>query len=302
MPTEIDLDSFVGALDAAMQAHLEWSRRILRCAVLHVPPGVDVMNAEAHRLCQFGRWFIADRQIFSTLHAERSDRLELEHRQMHNAVRTLCERLLAGQPAAVEDFQLFENSQRNLIDQLAFFKSLPVSTKSQVDALTGLPLRHCMEKDFDLLSQNVRRRGSVEIAMLVDVDNFKLINDSHGHAGGDVVLQRIACTLKRVLRDNDQVYRYGGEEFVLLMELPCHSQAENGAAERVLRAVRKLSIELHGSIVHPTVTIGIAIASPDDTLGSLIARADGAMYVGKASGRNCYKVAPAQGGRSPAPS
>ncbi|WP_295999913.1 diguanylate cyclase [Rugamonas sp.] len=281
---------------------MEWSRRILRCAVLHVQPGTDVMNAEAHRLCKFGQWFLADRQIFSALHDERSDRLEREHRQMHNAVRTICEHLLAGRPAAVEDFQLFEDSQRDLIDQLAFFKSLAVSKKSQVDALTGLPMRHCMEKDYDSLSKCVRQRGGVEIAMLVDVDNFKLINDSHGHAGGDVVLQKIACTLKRVLRDNDQVYRYGGEEFVLLMVLPCHIKAENSAAERVLRAIRRLSIKLKDSIVHPTVTIGIAIAGAEDTLGSLIERADGAMYIGKASGRNCYKVAQAQGEQPAAPS
>ncbi|MBP9085946.1 MAG: diguanylate cyclase [Kofleriaceae bacterium] len=290
----MELKQFVSELDAAMQAHLEWSRKVLRCAVVRTTPGDDVLKAEAHLLCSFGRWFTQHRINFEVLDAARTQALETQHHAMHDAIRVICNRVLYGEAGQAEDLDQFESTQRQLVDLLAFFKTLAVSRSSQIDPLTALPLRHRMEQDFDLLSKHIRHRGSVQLVMIVDVDHFKAVNDQYGHAGGDLVLQSLATTLKRVIRDDDLVYRYGGEEFLLLMELSATPHAEDFAATRVLEAVRAMSVELpNGVTVTTTVTIGVALAGEDESLESAIHRADLALYKGKASGRNRHVLAEA---------
>jgi diguanylate cyclase (GGDEF)-like protein len=290
--SRFDLENFVAELDVATQAHLEWTRRVLRCAVLHDSPGDDVLKAESHTLCRFGIWFQRQRTHFEMFDPNRTDSLEVEHQRMHGAIRRICGRIMAGEPGLAGDLDEFEATQRHLVDQLAYFKTLAVSQSSQVDALTGLPLRHRMEQDFDLLTKHLRRRGSAQMVMLSDVDHFKSINDQYGHAGGDAVLQQLAVTLKRVLRADDLVYRYGGEEFLMLMELPVAERAEELAAERVLEAVRAMSVVLpNGQMVNLTVTVGVALAAAEEKLSSVIQRADAAMYRGKSAGRNRYVIA-----------
>lgn len=202
---------------------------------------------------------------------------------MHDVIRAICSRVLEGKLGETADLDIFETTQTQLSDHLAYFKTLAITQSSQVDALTGLPLHHHMEQDFGLLTKHSRRHSSVLVVMMMDVDHFKAVNDQHGHAGGVDVLQHLAATLRRTLRDNNLVYRYGGEELLLLMELAAAEDAEV-AAERVLEAVRALSVA-------STVTIGIALAAEGENLVSVIQCADTSMYYGKASGRNCYVVA-----------
>lgn len=288
-----DLEQFVRELDAATQAHLEWTRRVLRCAVLRASPGDDVLSEDAHLRCRFGRWLVDHRAQFDLLDAERSDALEARHREMHRAIRLICQGVLDQRKGNPEELDTFEYTQRELVDHLAHFKTVAVAQSSQVDALTGLPLRHRMEQDFDLLSKHLRRRGSLQMVMLVDVDHFKSINDRFGHDGGDAVLQHLASTLKRSLRADDLVYRYGGEEFLLLMELPAAVGAEAQAAARVRDAIRGMQIELSvGTTIAITATIGVALTGPEENLTSVIRRADLAMYQGKSAGRDRFVVAP----------
>lgn len=114
-----------------------------------------------------------------------------------------------------------------------------------------------------------------------------------------MVLQQLAITLKQTLRADDLIYRYGGEEFLLLMELSVAKQdvleAVEHAARRVLDAVRALRVVLpDASTVRPTATIGIALTRPEESLDSVIKRADAALYAGKAAGRNRYVISAIQ--------
>ena len=293
---ELVLEQFAAELDAATQAHMEWSRRMLRCAVLHTSPGEDALSDKAHTLCHFGCWFTKHRANFDVLDADRTQALAGDHQDMHDAARAICQRVLEGQPGQLADLDKFESAQRQLIDHLAYFKTLIVSQYSQIDALTGLPLRHRMNQDFDLLNKHIRRRGSLQMVMMLDIDHFKSINDQHGHPGGDAVLQHLAVTLKQTLRTDDLVYRYGGEEFLLLMELKAEEQAlmaaVEHAAQRVLDAIRAMCVVLpDASTVRPTATIGVALTAPEESLSSVIQRADMALYKGKAAGRNRYMLA-----------
>ena len=287
---EFDFDKYVPELDAAEQAHLEWSHRILRCAVLRTLPDDDVFLPDAHVHCQFGGWLMAKRPWFEALDSKRTAALISVHQAMHDAIRGICLCMQDGLPGSIEDLDAFESSQSQLIEHLAHFKSLAMSLHTQLDALTGLPLRHRMQMDYALMAKRGRLHD-VLMVMMVDVDHFKAINDQHGHAAGDIVLRHIAATLKTVLRDEDLIYRYGGEEFVLMMRVSPEPLAQSYAAKRLLQAVRAQAIALAtGVSVRPTVTIGIAVALKGEGLASVIQRADRAMYAGKASGRDQFVV------------
>lgn len=291
--TEILYEQFSAELDAAMQSHMEWSRRVLRCAVLRTSPGHDVLRTEAHTLCRFGLWFTKNRFIFDKLDAEKARALEVNHRAMHDAIRDICNHVLDNQPGDPARLSTFETTQTLLVEYISQFKTLSTQLGSEIDPLTKLPLRHRLEHNFHILAKRVKRHIDLLAVMIIDIDHFKSFNDQHGHAAGDIVLTRLAACLKDVLRETDQAYRYGGEEFLVLLELPASDGVEI-AAQRVLEAVRALSVSLpNGAVVNITVTIGVALAVEGLPLDTIIQNADMALYKGKESGRNRFVIAPA---------
>lgn len=290
--TSTQLEQFVRELDAATQAHLGWTHRVLRCAVLQTPPGEDVLDEGAHTQCRFGHWLTDNRASFTALDGARTQDLEADHQRMHDAIRNLCRMILGGGAGQRADLDAFEASQLRLIDHLAHFKTLAVSQGSQLDPLTGLPLRHRMEQDFELLAKHSRSRGTALVVMMIDVDHFKLINDRYGHAVGDGVLHRLGAALKATLRTEDLIYRFGGEEFVALLELPTDDASVQGAAQRVLEAARAMEIPLSaGGDIRISVTVGVAVSREREGLAEVFKRADAAMYEGKAAGRDCSVIA-----------
>lgn len=149
------------------------------------------------------------------------------------------------------------------------------------DELTGLPNRHLV---VDRLHQAVtrRRRGLDPLTVLfVDLDDFKDVNDEHGHAAGDQVLRQVADRLASVVRPNDTLARLGGDEFVVVLE----GLDEAGADLLVERIRRVLAVPMAVSDQDRPVTvaasIGVAAAGPDETAADLLARADAAMYEAK---------------------
>ena len=159
------------------------------------------------------------------------------------------------------------------------------------DALTGLPNRMLLE---DRIAQAIAQadRQSQEFAVLViDLDRFKLINDSMGHRAGDDLLREVAQRLKNAVRTIDTTARLGGDEFVILLNAPV-SQTEAVAVARRGIQVMQPAIRLLGIDVHVSPSIGIAFYPKDGaTVDTLLARADAAMYTAKERGRNnvqCY--------------
>ena len=132
-------------------------------------------------------------------------------------------------------------------------------------------------------------------AIIIDIDHFKLFNDTYGHQGGDDCLKKVATTLqKTVKRSTDLVARYGGEEFVVVLP----KTDKNGAiriAEKIREEVEKLRIEHAASSTSSWVTVSIGVASSnichDGWKENLLAAADEALYQAKNSGRNQVKVA-----------
>jgi diguanylate cyclase (GGDEF)-like protein len=286
-----ETDTFIAELDAAVEAHMNWTRRILRCAVLRTSPGEDVLAPLAHTLCRFGGWFISNRSHFDAIDVQAAQRVEAVHQTMHDAIRSICADVLAGQPGQSANLEAFEQSQSELLGLLARFKTLILSSAVRQDPLTGLPLRYGIEHDFTLYQKDARRNRSLLYVVMIDIDHFKRINDSYGHPVGDIALRHLANTMKRSLRGNEPLYRFGGEEFLWLMQ--CKSVGEAGqSAHRLLTTIRTTPVPIaDGQSITLTVTLGLAQVGEQEELSSAITRSDVALYEGKNAGRDRYVFA-----------
>ncbi|MEM7543253.1 MAG: EAL domain-containing protein [Pseudomonadota bacterium] len=158
------------------------------------------------------------------------------------------------------------------------------------DALTGLPNRLMFNARLDIALTQAERRKTIGAVLFVDLDRFKNINDSLGHAAGDELLKQAAIRLRNCLRDDDTVARLGGDEFTLLLEDIRDSSNANLVAAKVLRSFKNPFI-LHGNSLVITPSIGICLF-PDNgrDIDTLLRNADAALYQAKELGRNAYAL------------
>ena len=155
------------------------------------------------------------------------------------------------------------------------------------DGLTGLHNRRYLDSHLQTLFERAASRQRPLSLLISDIDRFKRINDTHGHAAGDDVLREFARRLRKNVRGIDLACRYGGEEFVVVMPDTEQAVAER-VAERIRQEIEMLPFGPEGAAaLDVTVSIGVASISPAaDTLEALLKRADGALYEAKKSGRN----------------
>jgi diguanylate cyclase (GGDEF)-like protein len=166
-------------------------------------------------------------------------------------------------------------------------------TQSLRDPLTGLYNRRYMEDALDRYASLAERNGSATTVLMMDLDNFKRLNDQMGHAKGDAVLRDVAAQLVGGLRPSDVVCRYGGEELMVILP-DCGMEDARIKAEALRRRVEGLS-DVHDA----PVSISIGIASIPETSTSavdVVAMADAALYEAKRAGKNCVVNAEKRGG------
>lgn len=158
------------------------------------------------------------------------------------------------------------------------------------DALTGVSNRATFD-DTVTREINLAHRNDTDLSMLViDIDHFKRVNDSYGHAAGDEVIKSVAQLIQLSLRNTDHVFRYGGEEFVVLLEASDCEKARV-IADRILESVRQAAVVWQAQNLSVSVSIGLSCLTPADTASELFHRADRALYDAKNSGRDQYQVA-----------
>lgn len=248
------------------------------------------MKPMAHTLCRFGHWFTAHIAHFQAVDAGSVRRIEASHQTMHDAIRSICSDMMNGKPGKVADLESFEKSQSELLTLLANLKTFMVCHAAQIDPLTELPLRHNIENDFTHCLKDAERGGTLLYVAMIDIDNFKSINDKYGHPTGDKVLRHLAHTLKLFLRGNDYLYRYGGEEFLWLMRCQNAEQAEQ-SAHRTVTSIRNSPLLTEDGVrLDISITLGMARAHETEELPSVIKRADSALYNGKNAGRDRYVI------------
>jgi diguanylate cyclase (GGDEF)-like protein len=168
-----------------------------------------------------------------------------------------------------------------------------LSHQAQIDALTGLVNRRVFDETLEATVKAPATSGTALV--LIDVDSFKSVNDSHGHPVGDDVLVHLAAVLSQQVRDNDALLsRLGGDELAVLLN-PCTADAATQRAEQLLDAVRSSPLELaDGTLLSLSISVGVAhLPRNSDDIRALYSAADAALYEAKRAGRGRVVIASA---------
>ncbi len=278
--------SALAQLELTLENHQQWAESLVAGILANAPPAEENLVPGAHMLCDFGKWYYS--QTHSTVLTEQPlfTSLEKKHRTLHDAARRL---LLApaGAPKA-EAYRQFSSASSDMALHLRNLTQALLTCELTTDALTGIPNRRQMDEQLEeaiYAAANVL--GANACLALADLDHFKRINDTYGHAVGDEVLKAFSQLLITSMRDTDRIYRYGGEEFLVFM-----NHVDLQLAENILDRLREkishypLHVEGRPEPLNITVSFGIAQVCQNESLRSLIRRADAALYQAKKSGRN----------------
>lgn len=189
--------------------------------------------------------------------------------------------------AAKETLQRLQEANRDLQQMV-----VELEQAASTDRLTGIWNRRRLEESVRTEMERMARYGHSLCLLLIDVDHFKRINDEHGHATGDAVLQRLTTLLQGALRKVDSLSRWGGEEFVVL----CPNTASATAAAVAERLRREVAAGDFATVGKVTVSVGVAECAAGESWEEWFARADAALYRAKDAGRNQIRLAPEQAG------
>jgi len=156
---------------------------------------------------------------------------------------------------------------------------------SNIDPLTKLYNRKALEAELEELLRPSKERKLDLVIVMIDVDDFKRVNDTYGHIAGDKVLLFLAKLLKNSIREYDRAYRYGGEEFLVIFNRATKESAKK-VTERILNLIRNNKLIYKNKTIQITLSMGMTEHQKGDTAESLIERADAALYEAKKNGKD----------------
>ncbi|MDV7340926.1 GGDEF domain-containing protein [Terasakiella sp. A23] len=276
-----DLAEFVDQLTRAYRDHGEYIAELHQCMLFNDHP---LLTLEVLREnCDFCNLLtnIEDKEI--TEHHV-YQRLKKKHKVIHSLADQLV--ILARdnrlQPHEYDIFKRFCQKEAYYVDQL---KQLGTFSIAHVDDLTSLLTRDVMEEMIEKEWSRSQRNGSPFCVAMIDIDHFKKVNDTYGHPAGDQVLREIASIIDDNLRPYDEVFRYGGEEFLVLLPDTQLSKAVP-VLTRVHEAINVLTIQTEEAQIKATSSIGIASSVSHNTYTDVIEASDKLLYGAKEAGRN----------------
>lgn len=276
-----EIDKLLGELNSALESHYQWLVEVFRYISVRDIENPEITSENSHQVCQLGTWL--NRQL---LKKSENKGFILTIHQHHEDTHQICRELVTSiinKQANLELFNEFQASLQKLIMAIISFQRHLLQLRISHDALTGLPLRRILDESF--AKQVLDDSNGQLYVLIIDIDHFKRINDTYGHLVGDAVLRAFATKLQHCTRHYEPAYRFGGEEFIVILK----AHRDEDACATGLRLTQ--IIEQHEIIVPPfrlnlTVTCGLTKARPGEVLHSVLERADEAMYLGKQSGRN----------------
>jgi len=187
-----------------------------------------------------------------------------------NALIELFSQLLGG---SIGNIKLFEKTQ----------------LQATTDGLTGLVNHKTFYETLEKELWRSRRYGGKISVIMIDVDNLKKINDTHGHRTGDKVLRQISAKIKQCIRQIDTAARYGGDEFAVILPNTSLDDAVI-VAERMVGAVNSSTIQVQGEDIHLSISVGLGQYDSDTKPEDITSRSDEALYVAKHAGKNTVRV------------
>jgi diguanylate cyclase len=284
-----EAERIVRRLAPALHAHGMWVQRIHATLVCRTQPRSEDLQPEGHRAAELGHWFADENNEFIRRHPEYAQAAE-RHREVHARARALCAASAEGRDIPEDDYRAFAEALLRLDASLESLVKELWDLLRFTDPLTGIATRYAMLPRLREEHSRVQRTGMGCTVCMVDLDRFKQINDTWGHRAGDRVLAAVSAYLVANLRRYDQVCRYGGEEFVLMLPNTELAQAVP-IVDRLRRGLSELSIPIDSDTqVKITASIGIAPLIADQPISASIERADLAMYEAKRAGRDQVRV------------
>jgi len=269
----------------ALFDHEAWRDDISLTLICRLAPEPRDMDPEAHRTCRFGQWYFAQEAALLRDHSDFGE-IAAAHERAHRLASELLrthQDCLPIPPTAYEDFVAAMHHMR--LEAVAVIRDLENRLRN-LDPLTGAATRTGMLPKLREQQELVKRKVHSCCVAMMDLDNFKSVNDSHGHAVGDRVLAAFSRHMMTHLRPYDHFFRYGGEEFLI-----CAVAADMVTTHKRLDQLRAelAAIPFQGEdhrTFHVTVSFGLAPLDPALPLEQSIERADKALYAAKAAGRN----------------
>jgi diguanylate cyclase (GGDEF)-like protein len=279
-------DSALAKLELTLESHQQWAESLIAGILANESPVEENLVPGAHMLCDFGKWYYS--QTHSTVLTEQPlfKSLEKKHRALHDAARGM---LLASAGAEkAEAYRKFSSASSDMALHLRNLIQALLTCELTTDALTGIPNRRQMDEQLeDAIYHATDVLCTPACLSLADLDHFKRINDTYGHAIGDEVLKSFSQLLITSMRDTDRIYRYGGEEFLIFMHNVDLDQAQI-ILDRLREKIARYPLHVEGLAdpLHITVSFGIAQVMGSEPLRNLTRRADEALYQAKNAGRN----------------
>ncbi|MDD9905689.1 MAG: diguanylate cyclase [Rhodospirillaceae bacterium] len=288
-PTPFDPSEVLRIVDAAIDENAEWLQSWHRAIVCRETPDPRVVSEYAQYLSQFGSWMDLNKNQ-GLLDQSAFRELARLHEDMHQFGRLLALKSDQGHPIPAVEYDAFSEKVQNFNGQARRIREAFRRAQSELDPLTGLHNRQVMMTVLDRERERALRTGAGCCIVLADIDRFKSVNDTYGHAVGDFVLQTVAGRFLAKLRPYDEIFRYGGEEFLI-----CLPDADAGAAAEVVERLR-LSVAdqpvplQDGTALPVTVSFGLCLVDAENALKQTIEHADQALYAAKHGGRNQLRV------------
>jgi diguanylate cyclase (GGDEF)-like protein len=277
--------AIIDALETSIINHGKWLTTWHQNLLCNLPLNEDVVAKNAHKLSQFGKWYYNEKSQILKDHPDFTA-IDAAYRELHETARNLSSKVQNRDTLQNRDYGLFLDSEVKLSGLLISLRDEFQEALFSFDALTHVLNRQAFLR---ILSQeharSIRTKNHSCIAM-VDLDNFKHINDSYGHQVGDKTLEEAAQFLVKNLRPYDTMCRYGGEEFLI-----CLPQTKLEIAKRVLSRLQKalsnnkIKINKKENIT-VTASFGLATTEVNVSMMDTITRADSAMYAAKHGGGN----------------
>ncbi len=272
-------------LDIAIANHINWLRQIHAALITDTPCPEADLRIDAHHHCEFGRWYYGEGMA---QHQDEPEYLAIEkvHQDMHKAARLLLSHRISGAAINIVEYERFMDLAFQFKQDVRVYQYALINQVCTVDHLTGVWNRHAMAMKLVEESERTQRSGQACALCMLDIDHFKRVNDDYGHMAGDEVLQAFTSLIGDELRKYDSLFRYGGEEFLLVLP---NTTLEN--AELLLNRIREILSSTpittgKGAVIHITASFGIALLGGHESIEDALEHADHALLAAKANGRN----------------
>jgi len=276
-------------LGTSLTYHANWLKTLHRTLICGGDAPADDLSKDAHHYCAFGRWYYnePDQQLRSLSQYELVGEL---HRRVHDEARHLLNVNQAAREISTGDYESFmvvAHEFRTAVQTLQFEMFCQVCA---VDHLTGVWNRYALSHKLSQEFQRVQRSDLPCSIAILDFDHFKRINDTHGHLAGDEVLKSVVEYFLSQLRQYDNIFRYGGEEFLLMFPDTGLQDAES-LLQRIRAGLKSEPVALkNGEKVTVTVSIGLATMDGSSSEREVLEAADCALISAKLNGRDCIQV------------